>query len=55
MLPCNVVVYEDPEKGENVLGVIFPEMMAETERTDLDVFEKSVREKLQTVLDSVLA
>ncbi|SVD33943.1 uncharacterized protein METZ01_LOCUS386797, partial [marine metagenome] len=26
MLPCNVVVYEDPEKGETVLGVIDPEM-----------------------------
>ena len=55
MLPCNVVVYEDPEKGENVLGVIYPEMMVATGRTDLDVYEKSVREKLQIVPDSVLA
>ena len=55
LLPCNVVVYEDSEKGENVLGVIYPEMMAATGRTDLDVFEKSVREILQIVLDSVLA
>ena len=29
--------------------------MVATGRTDLDVFEKSVREKLQTVLYSVLA
>ena len=50
-----MVVYGDPEKGEKVLGVIYPEMMVATGRTDLDVFEKSVREKLQTVLDSVLA
>ena len=54
LLPCNVVVYEDPEKGETVLGVIDPEMMVQTTgRTDLDVSAKSVRDKLQTALDSV--
>ena len=54
LLPCNVVDYEDPEKGETVLGVIDPGMMVQaTGRTDLDVFAKSVREKLQTTLDSV--
>ena len=55
-LTCNVVVYEDPEKGETVWGVIDPEMMVQaTGRTDLDVLAKSVREKLQTALDSVWA
>ena len=54
LLPCNVVDYEDPEKGETVLGVIDPEMMVQaTGRTDLDVLAKSVREKLQTAFDSV--
>ena len=54
LLPCYVVVYEDPEKGETVLGVIDPEMMVQaTGRTNLDDFVKSVREKLQTALDSV--
>ena len=54
LLPCNVVVYEDPGTGETILGVIDPEMMVQaTGRTDLDVFAKSVREKLQTALDSV--
>ena len=54
LLPCNVVVYEDPEKRETVLGVIDPEMMVQaTRRTDLEAFAKSVREKLQTALDSV--
>ena len=54
LLPCNVVVYEDPEKGETVLGVIELEMMMQaTGRTDLDVSAKSEREKLQTTLDSV--
>jgi len=54
LLPCNVVDYEDPEKGETVLGVIDPEMLAQaTGRTDLDVYAKSVQEKLQTALDSV--
>ena len=54
LLPCNVVVYEDPEIGETILGVIDPEMMVKaTGRTDLDIFAKNVREKLQTALDSV--
>ena len=54
LLPCNVVDYEDPEKGETVLGVIDPEMMVQaTGKTDVEAFEKSVREKLQTALDSV--
>ena len=54
LLPCNVVVYEDPEKGKTILGVIDPEMMVKaTGRTDLDIFAKNVREKLQTALDSV--
>jgi len=45
LLPCNVVVFEDPEKGETVLGVIDRGMMVQaTGRTDLDVFAKSVRE-----------
>ncbi len=45
LLPCNVVVYEDPEKGETVLGVIDPEMMVQaTGRTDLETFAKSVLE-----------
>ena len=52
LLPCNVVVYEDPEEGETVLGAIDPEMMTQaTGRTDLDAFAKSVREKLLTALD----
>ena len=54
LMPCNVADYEDPEKGETVLGVIDPEMTVQaTGRTDLEAFAKSVREKLQTALDSV--
>ncbi len=54
LLPCNVVDYKDPEKEETVLGVIDPEMMVKaTGRTDLEASAKSVREKLQTALDSV--
>ena len=35
LMPCNVVAYEDPEKGETVLGVIDPEMMVQvTGRTN---------------------
>ena len=52
LLPYNVVDYEDPEKGETVLGVIDPEMTVQTTgRTDLEAFAKSVQEKLQTALD----
>ena len=54
LLPFNVIDYEDPEKGETVLGVIDPEMKVQaTGRTDLEASAKSVREKLQTSLDSV--
>ena len=54
LLLCDVVDYEDPEKGETILVVIDPEMMVQaTGRTDLQAFAKSVREKLQTSLDSV--
>ena len=52
LMPCNVVDYEDPEKGETVLGIFDPEMMMQaTGRTDLEAFAKSVREKLLTALD----
>ena len=54
LLPFNVIDYEDPEKGETVLGVIDPEMKVQAPgRTDLEASAKSVREKLQTALDSV--
>ncbi len=54
LLPCNVVVYENPENGETVLGVIDPKMMVQaTGRTELEAFAKSVREKLKNALDSV--
>ena len=44
LLPCSVVVYEDPEKGKTILGVIDPKMMVKaTGRTDLDIFAKNVR------------
>ena len=45
LLPFNVIDYEDPEKGETVLGVIDPEMMVQaTGRTDLE-FLQNVYEK----------
>jgi len=48
LLPCNVIVYEHPENGKTVIGVIDPEMMVQaTGRTDLVEFAKNVREKLQ--------
>ncbi len=54
LLPCNVIVYEHPENGKTVIGVIDPEMMVQaTGRTDLVEFAKNVREKLQSAIDAV--
>ncbi len=54
LLPCNVIVYEHPENGKTVMGVIDPEMMVQaTGRTDLVEFAKNVREKLQSAIDAV--
>ena len=54
LLPCNVIVYEHPENGKTVMGVIDPEMMVQaTGRTDLLEFAKNVREKLQIAIDAV--
>ena len=54
LLPCNVVVYEHPENGKTVIGVIDPEMMVQAAgRQDLAEFAKNVREKLQYALDAV--
>jgi uncharacterized protein (DUF302 family) len=54
LLPCNVVVYEHPENGKTVIGVIDPEMMVQAAgRQDLAEFAKNVREKLQSALDAV--
>ncbi|MBT3213075.1 MAG: DUF302 domain-containing protein [Deltaproteobacteria bacterium] len=54
LLPCNVIVYEHPENGKTVIGVIDPEMMVQaTGRTDLVEFAKNVREKLQNAIAAV--
>ena len=54
LLPCNVVVYEHPENGKTVIGVIDPEIMVKaTGRTDLEEFAKNVREKLQSAIDAI--
>ena len=54
LLPYNIVVYEHPEYGDTVIGVIDPKMMVQAiERTDLDELAKSVLIKLQTTLNAV--
>ena len=54
LLPCNVIVYEHPENGKTVIGVIDPEIMVKaTGRTDLEEFAKNVREKLQSAIDAI--
>ena len=51
LLPCNVVVFVDLEKGETVLGVIDPEMMVQaTGRTNLDFLEKVYKKNYKLLL-----
>ena len=54
LLPCNIIVYEHPENGKTLIGVIDPEIMVQaTGRKDLVEFAKNVREKLQSAIDAV--
>ena len=54
LLPRNIIVYEHPENGKTLIGVIDPEIMVQaTGRKDLVEFAKNVREKLQSAIDAV--
>ncbi|MBF0237994.1 MAG: DUF302 domain-containing protein [SAR324 cluster bacterium] len=54
LLPCNVVVYEEPGTGETVVAAIDPGTMVQvTGRKDMDDFANQVREKLTRAIESV--
>lgn len=54
LLPCNVVVYETPEDKKVVVAAIDPGAMIKvTERSDLDDFASSVKERLVRAIEAV--
>ena len=54
LLPCNVVVYEEPKSGETVIGAIDPATMVQvTGRKDLQAFAEEVKKKLNTAIQAV--
>jgi len=54
LLPCNVVVYEDTESGNTVVGAIDPEAMVQiTARDDMKEFAAAVKQKLTEAIKAV--
>ncbi len=54
LLPCNVVVYVNPEDQSTVIAAIDPATMIKiTGRKDLDAFATEVKQKLTKAIDTV--
>ena len=54
LLPCNVVVYEDPTSGETIVAAIDPASMVQvTNRDDLGDFARDVKQKLVRAIENV--
>jgi uncharacterized protein (DUF302 family) len=54
LLPCNIVVYENPENGKTVVSAIDPATMVQiTGREDLKEFSEQVGQKLTSALERV--
>jgi len=54
LLPCNVIVYEDPKTGKTTISMIDPETMLEvTGREDMKSFADEVKQKLTRALEAV--
>lgn len=54
LLPCNIVVYEDPKTGKTVVSAINPATMVQvTGREDLKEFSEQVGQKLTIALERV--
>jgi uncharacterized protein (DUF302 family) len=54
LLPCNIVVYENPENGKTVVSAIDPATMVQiTGRQDLKEFSEQVGQKLTSALERV--
>ncbi|MBT4288695.1 MAG: DUF302 domain-containing protein [Deltaproteobacteria bacterium] len=54
LLPCNIVVYENPENSKTVVAAIDPSTMLQvTGRDDLKEFSDQVGQKLSSALERV--
>lgn len=54
LLPCNVVVYENPKNGKTIVAAVDPaSMLSVTGRGDLKGFSDQVKEKLTSALDKL--
>ena len=54
LLPCNVVVYEDPTDGKTVVGILDPATMVEmTGKPEMETVAKEARQRLETALGAV--
>lgn len=54
LLPCNVVVYEEPESKAVIVVAIDPHTMLQvTQRDDLHEFADTVKEKLTRAIESI--
>jgi len=54
LLPCNVVVYEDPADGKTVVGILDPLTMVDlTGKPEMETVAKEARQRLETALSKV--
>jgi len=54
LLPCNVVVYEKPDTGKTVVGVLDPDTMVNlTGRDDIKPVAAEARQRLETALQAL--
>ncbi|MGK0288899.1 MAG: hypothetical protein ACI86H_000320 [bacterium] len=54
LLPCNIVVYENPKDQKIVVAAIDPTTMVQiTDRSDLNEFAQAVKEKLTQAISKV--
>jgi uncharacterized protein (DUF302 family) len=56
LLPCNVIVYEDPQTGQTVVSAVDPErMLSIVDNADLAVRAGEVKALLQKAIDALAA
>ena len=54
LLPCNVVVYEDPADSKTVVGILDPGTMVElTGKPEMEAIAKEARERLEKALTAL--
>lgn len=54
LLPCNIIVYEDPKTKKTVINAIDPMSLVQvTGRDDMNDFAEQVKKKLTTAIEAV--